>query len=59
MIVGFQIILIGLLADVISANRKLLEDVVYRVRSLELPPQESGSEPVAGGGRRRGDRWEH
>ena len=37
MIVGFQVILIGLLADVISANRKLLEDLVYRVRSLELP----------------------
>jgi glycosyltransferase involved in cell wall biosynthesis len=37
MIVGFQIVLIGLLADVISANRKLLEDLVYRVRSLEVP----------------------
>jgi hypothetical protein len=37
MIVGFQVVLIGLLADVISANRKLLEDLVYRVRSLELP----------------------
>jgi glycosyltransferase involved in cell wall biosynthesis len=37
MIVGFQVILIGLLADVISANRKLLEDLLYRVRSLELP----------------------
>ena len=36
MIVGFQIILIGLLADVISANRKLLEDLLYRVRSMEL-----------------------
>jgi glycosyltransferase involved in cell wall biosynthesis len=35
MIVGFQILLIGLLADVISANRKLLEDLVYRVRGLE------------------------
>ena len=37
MIVGFQVLLIGLLADVISANRKLLEDLLYRVRSLELP----------------------
>ena len=35
-IVGFQIILIGLVADVISANRKLLEDLLYRVRSMEL-----------------------
>ena len=32
MIVGFQVLLIGLLADVMSANRKLLEDVFYRVR---------------------------
>jgi glycosyltransferase involved in cell wall biosynthesis len=36
MIVGFQILLIGLLADVISANRKLLEDLVYRVRKIEI-----------------------
>jgi hypothetical protein len=36
MIVGFQVALIGLLADVISANRKLLEDVLYRLRRLEL-----------------------
>jgi glycosyltransferase involved in cell wall biosynthesis len=36
MIVGFQVLLIGLLADVISANRKLLEDLLYRVRKIEL-----------------------
>jgi glycosyltransferase involved in cell wall biosynthesis len=36
MIVGFQVALIGLLADVISGNRKLLEDVLYRVRRLEI-----------------------
>ena len=36
MIVGFQVLLIGLVSDVISGNRKLLEDVVYRIRSLEL-----------------------
>jgi glycosyltransferase involved in cell wall biosynthesis len=35
LIFGFQVLLIGLLADVISGNRKLLEDLVYRVRSLE------------------------
>ena len=44
MIVGFQVALIGLLADVISANRKLLEELVYRVRSLEMPsPKRSAS----------------
>lgn len=37
MIVGFQVLVIGLLADVISGNRKLLEDVVYRIRTLESP----------------------
>jgi hypothetical protein len=31
-IVGFQVILIGLVADVLAANRKLLEEVVYRLR---------------------------
>ena len=36
MIVGFQIILIGLMADVLSANRKLSEELLYRVRSIEL-----------------------
>ena len=36
LIVGFQIMLIGLLADVISANRKLTEELLYRVRSIEL-----------------------
>ena len=36
MIVGFQVLLIGLVADVISANRKLLEDLLYRIRSIEL-----------------------
>ena len=40
MIVGFQVLVIGLLADVISGNRKLLEDLLYRVRTLELPQQQ-------------------
>ena len=41
---GFQVLLIGLLADVISGVRKLLEDLVYRVRSLELPPSDQERE---------------
>ena len=52
MIVGFQVVLIGLLADVISANRKLLEDVVYRIRSLELPAPNRGSSPAVDDTRR-------
>ena len=36
MIVGFQVLLIGLVADVISGNRKLIEDLLYRIRTMEL-----------------------
>lgn len=43
MIVGFQVMLIGLVADVISANRKLLEDILYRVRSMESPASASNA----------------
>jgi len=35
-IVGFQVMVIGLLSDVIAANRRLLEDTLYRVKKLEL-----------------------
>ena len=36
MIVGFQVLLIGLVADLIASNRKLTEELLYRVRSMEL-----------------------
>jgi glycosyltransferase involved in cell wall biosynthesis len=36
MIVGFQVVLIGLVADAISSSRKLTEDVLYRLRKMEL-----------------------
>lgn len=35
-IVGFQVLLIGLVADIISSNRRLIEDTLYRVRKIEL-----------------------
>jgi glycosyltransferase involved in cell wall biosynthesis len=35
-IVGFQIMLIGLIADLISFNRRLMESTLYRVRHLEF-----------------------
>jgi glycosyltransferase involved in cell wall biosynthesis len=44
LIVGFQIVLIGLVADVISANRKLLEDLLYRVRSMELGDRDAADD---------------
>jgi glycosyltransferase involved in cell wall biosynthesis len=57
MIVGFQVLVIGLLADVISGNRKLLEDLLYRIRSLELhePTPEPQPLPPALSSK---DRWE-
>ena len=56
MIVGFQVVLIGLLADVISGNRKLLEDLLYRMRSLELRDREVDVPPPA---LSRSDQWKH
>jgi glycosyltransferase involved in cell wall biosynthesis len=35
LIVGFQIFLIGLVADLIGFNRKILEEVLYRLRKAE------------------------
>jgi glycosyltransferase involved in cell wall biosynthesis len=35
-IVGFQVMLIGLLADLIGFNRKILEEILYRLRRAEL-----------------------
>ncbi len=56
MLVGFQILVIGLLADVISGNRKLLEDLLYRMRSLELRDREADAPPPA---LSRTDQWKH
>jgi hypothetical protein len=33
--IGVQFIIAGLQADIISANRKILEDVQYRVRKMD------------------------
>jgi len=35
-IVGFQVCLIGLIADLVRLNRKMLEEALYRVRRMEL-----------------------
>jgi glycosyltransferase involved in cell wall biosynthesis len=59
-IVGFVVLVIGLLADVTAANRKLLEDLLYRVRTLELPPREPERDrPPLARANDRADRWEH
>jgi glycosyltransferase involved in cell wall biosynthesis len=57
---GFFVLVIGLLADVISGNRKLLEDLVYRVRALEAPERRVEEQrPPFPHVNDRADRWEH
>ena len=38
LIVGFQVFLIGLVADLIGFNRKILEELLYRIKCLETIP---------------------
>ena len=35
-IIGFQVCLIGLIADLVSLNRKMQEEALYRVRRMDL-----------------------
>ena len=36
LVVGFQLMMIGLLSDLVSINRKLIEDALYRLKKIEL-----------------------
>jgi glycosyltransferase involved in cell wall biosynthesis len=47
-IVGFQVLLIGLLADLLSCNRKLLEELIYRVRKVDMTHEALQDERSAG-----------
>jgi glycosyltransferase involved in cell wall biosynthesis len=40
LIVGFQVCLIGMTADLIGFNRKILEEILYRLRRLELEQEQ-------------------
>lgn len=40
MLLGFQTIVIGLLGDIIASNRKILEDVQWRVRKIDYKQDE-------------------
>ena len=40
LLLGFQTIMIGFLADTVHANRKILEDVQYRVRKMDYEVEE-------------------
>ena len=50
LIVGFQVFVIGLLADIIGSNRQLIENVLYRVRKIQLNVDQEASK------RRRSDK---
>lgn len=41
MMLGFQTIVTGFLADIIAANRKLLEDIQYRIRKFDCSPKQA------------------
>ena len=42
LLMGFVTLQWGLMADLVASNRKLLEDLLYRVRKLELPDDRRG-----------------
>lgn len=36
LVIGFQVIVVGVVADLISANRRLIEDALLRIKKIEL-----------------------
>jgi glycosyltransferase involved in cell wall biosynthesis len=58
MMLGFQIFILGLMADIIGSNRQLIENVLYRVRRIQLAMNidaidQQASEPSNSRSRRR------
>jgi len=47
-IIGFQVCLIGLIADLVMLNRKMLEETLYRVRQMELASQDTDGGKATG-----------
>lgn len=47
-IIGFQVLTLGLVADLMAANRRLIEDTLYRVRKLELAQSNHSESPAEG-----------
>jgi glycosyltransferase involved in cell wall biosynthesis len=43
LVIGFQVGLIGLVSDLIAANRRLQEETLYRLRRLESSPHSAGA----------------
>ena len=42
-ITGFQVSVLGLLADIIGKNRKLIEDILYRIKKVEIQNMTKGN----------------
>ncbi len=47
LIIGFLILLFGILADLVSANRRLLEETLYRLKRLEMERAAEAFHPSA------------
>jgi glycosyltransferase involved in cell wall biosynthesis len=47
LILGFQTLLWGIMADLIASNRKLIEDLLYRVRKIEIRSATPAGEDAA------------
>ncbi len=47
LIVGFITFLIGLIADLVSFNRKILEEVLFRLRRHDSAPSDETKDPPA------------
>jgi len=45
LIIGFQMIIVGLVSDLIAANRRLLEDTLLRVKKIELSSKPDNHRP--------------
>ncbi len=48
MIIGFQTFMIGLLADLLGANRKLIEKLLFRVKDLQFAENPHGERSMHG-----------
>lgn len=57
LIAGFQTMLIGLLADLIAVNRRLSEDMLIRLKRLEMPKQKQHQQQQQKSGEKPRTQW--
>jgi UPF0716 family protein affecting phage T7 exclusion len=46
LLAGFQTVMIGLVADLIAFNRKILEEVLYRQRQADSATESKSPDPL-------------